>query len=242
MEEIKKENQVFKSYAELKSILKDKLKNILNGAEANFDLNEKSIVLIYGVNGVGKTTTIAKLAKYLSDAGKVVALVAGDTYRAAAKEQLDVWAKRLNVKIYMQQHGADPGAVIFDGITAFKNNKKLDILIIDTGGRLHINENLIKQFQKIVNVIKKVWGKMPNESLMILDGTTGQNALSQVDIFSKVIKPTGFIMTKLDGTARGGILIQLYEKHRIPIKFLGTGEKFTDLEQFRIEPFIDRIF
>ena len=241
LEAIRGDNKRIKSYKELTQFLKAHLTKVLTGSEGKLNLSDKSIILIYGVNGVGKTTTVAKLARYLSLKGKKVALVAGDTYRAAGGEQLDVWAKRLNVKIYKQGHGADPGAVIFDAITSFKNKKDYTTLIIDTGGRLHTNENLVNQFSKIIRVIQKAWGKMPDERLLVLDGTMGQNSVNQVNIFSKVIDINGIIMTKLDGTAKGGILIQIYRKYKIPIKFIGVGEKEDNLLEFRVDDYLNRI-
>jgi fused signal recognition particle receptor len=242
LEAIREDNKRIKNYKELTGFLKAHLTKVLDGSEGKLNLSDKSIILIYGVNGVGKTTTVAKLARYLTVKGKKVALVAGDTYRAAGGEQLDVWANRLNVKIYKQGHGADPGAVIFDAITSFKNKKEYTTLIIDTGGRLHTNENLVNQFSKIIRVIRKAWGKIPDERLLVLDGTMGQNTVNQVNIFSKVIDINGIIMTKLDGTAKGGILIRIFKKYNIKIKFLGMGEKIGDLEEFRISNYLERLF
>ena len=194
------------------------------------------VVLVVGVNGSGKTTTIGKLAKQYRDAGKKVVLAAGDTFRAAAVEQLKVWGERTGAKVLAREAGADAAGLAFD---AFEEARRdgADLLLIDTAGRLHNKADLMAELQKIVRVLKKLDPKAPHAVLLVLDATVGQNALSQVEIFQKTAGVTGLVMTKLDGTARGGVLVSLAEKYGIPVHFIGIGESAEDLRPFGAEAF-----
>ena len=200
-----------------------------------------TVVLVIGVNGVGKTTTIGKLAKQYRDQGKKVMMVAGDTFRAAAVEQLDIWAERTGSAIVKQPMGSDPSAVCFDALSA-ANAGNYDIVLIDTAGRLHTKSNLMEELKKIDRVIKKVIPNAPHETLLILDATTGQNALSQAKIFGEAVRVTGLIMTKLDGTAKGGILIALRDLFDIPVLKIGIGEGVEDLRDFDPSLYVDALF
>ncbi len=243
MEELKNNAEGLRDYNLLSKQLASQISRILQGSERRFSPEKGSIILVMGVNGVGKTTTVAKLAHYLISERKMkVSLAAGDTYRAAAVEQLAQWANKLDIKLYSQQAGADPGSVIFDAVRSFQQRGDSDILIVDTGGRIHTNENLINQFTKIQRVIEKAGGKAADERILIIDGTTGQNALNQIDIFKKNSAPTGLIITKMDGTAKGGILVQSFRKFSIPVLFMGTGERFEDLAPFKITAYLEKIF
>ena len=205
-------------------------------------LDEKPfIVLFTGVNGVGKTTTIGKLAKRFSDEGKKVMLIAADTFRAAASEQLTIWAERSGAEIVKQQPGADPSSVVYDGFMSAVN-KKIDIVFIDTAGRQHTKVNLMKELSKIDRTIKKIVPDGPHESLMVIDSTTGQNALAQVETFAKAAELSGLVLTKLDGTAKGGIVVGIKHQLNIPVKFIGVGEGIDDLRDFDVEAFVKAIF
>lgn len=199
------------------------------------------VVFVVGVNGVGKTTTIGKLAKRYHDAGKSVMLVAGDTFRAAAVEQLEIWAERSQSDFVKQSMGADPASVCYDALTSAKA-KNTDIVIIDTAGRLHTKINLMEELKKMVRVIKKLIPDAPHESLLILDATTGQNAISQTKIFSEAIPVSGIVMTKLDGTAKGGILVAIRDLFEMPVVMIGVGEKLEDLRDFNPQEYIDALF
>ena len=200
-----------------------------------------NVILVVGVNGVGKTTTIGKLASKYVKEGKKVILGAGDTFRAAAIEQLEEWAKRSGADIVKSTQGSDPGAVVFDTLVAAES-RKADIAIIDTAGRLHNKNNLMKELEKIHNIIKRKLGDHKYESILVIDGTTGQNALTQAKVFNEVTELTGFIITKLDGTAKGGIVFSISEEIRKPIKFIGVGEKIEDLREFDTKEYIQAIF
>lgn len=195
-----------------------------------------TVYLFLGVNGAGKTTTIAKLAHHFKDQGKTVIVAAGDTFRAAAIEQLEIWASRVGVGIVRGQPGGDPGAVIFDAITAAKA-RGIDYVLADTAGRQHTKENLMQELQKVVKVAEKALGRPPHEVLLVLDGNTGQNAIRQAEEFSKAAGVTGAVMTKLDGTAKGGAVIGVSDQLGIPIKLIGIGEKPADLVPFRAADF-----
>jgi fused signal recognition particle receptor len=199
-----------------------------------------TVVMIAGVNGSGKTTSIAKLAYRLRQEGTVM-LAAADTFRAAAVEQLALWSDRLGVKLVRQAQGSDPAAVAFDAIESALA-KNVDFLIIDTAGRLHTQENLMKELEKIKRVIKKRIPDAPHETLLVLDGTTGQNAISQALEFGKILEITGIFLTKLDGTAKGGAVIGIRDQVGIPIKFIGVGEKMQDIEDFDPDAFVDALF
>lgn len=204
-------------------------------------LKTPSIITIIGVNGVGKTTTIGKLAYYYKNKGKEVCLVAGDTFRAAASAQLTEWANRAKVRIIKHAEGADAAAVVYDGIASAKA-KKTDVLIIDTAGRLHTKENLMNELAKMDRIITREYPEAHRYNLIVLDATTGQNAINQIQSFNESIKIDGIILTKLDGTAKGGIVIAIERELNIPVYFVGVGEKIDDLEEFNAIDFIDNLF
>ena len=199
------------------------------------------VILVVGVNGVGKTTTIGKLAHNFQSAGLKVLIGAADTFRAAAGEQLGIWAKRANVEIIQKEHGSDPSSVAYDTVVEAKKNN-FDIVLIDTAGRLHNKSNLMEELKKIKNVMAKIVPYAPNETLLVLDATTGQNAILQADEFSKVTEISGLVVTKLDGTAKGGVVFQIINKQKIPIRYIGVGEKIDDLQTFEPKLFVDAIF
>jgi len=199
------------------------------------------VVLAVGVNGVGKTTTIAKMARRLAQAGRRPLLVAGDTFRAAAIEQLQVWADRLEVPIVRQRHGADPASVAFDGIAAAKA-RGTDVVLIDTAGRLHTKSNLMEELRKVKRVVGRELPGAPHEVLLVLDATVGQNALAQARQFHEAVGVTGLVLTKLDGTARGGIVVAIAEELKIPVRLVGVGEGVEDLQDFNPEAFVAALF
>lgn len=226
-------------YPVLKEVMEGFL--IKENNEIKIEDGKLNVILVVGVNGVGKTTTIGKLAaKYVKE-GKKVILGAGDTFRAAAIEQLEEWANRSGAEIVKSTQGSDPGAVVFDTLTAAQS-RGADIAIIDTAGRLHNKSNLMKELEKIHNIIKKKLGDQKYESILVIDGTTGQNALNQAKVFNEVTDLTGFIITKLDGTAKGGIVFSISEEIKKPIKFIGVGEKIEDLRKFDAKEYIQAIF
>lgn len=224
-------------------VLKDVLEGYLITENTELDIQpgRMNVILIVGVNGVGKTTTIGKIAAKLVKDGKKVVLGAADTFRAAAVEQLEEWARRAGAEIVKHSQGADPGAVVFDTLKAGED-KNADVVIIDTAGRLHNKNNLMKELEKINNIIKKKIGDQSYESILVLDGTTGQNGLIQARVFNEVTKLTGFIVTKLDGTAKGGILFSISEELKKPIKYIGVGEGIEDLREFDSKEYIQAIF
>jgi len=224
-------------------VLKDVLEGYLITENTKLDIQHgrMNVILIVGVNGVGKTTTIGKIAAKLVKDGKKVVIGAADTFRAAAVEQLEEWVKRAGAEIVKHPEGADPGAVVFDTLKAGED-KNADVVIIDTAGRLHNKNNLMKELEKINNIIKKKIGDQPYESILVLDGTTGQNGLIQARVFNEVTKLTGFIVTKLDGTAKGGILFSISEELKKPIKYIGVGEGIEDLREFNSKEYIQAIF
>lgn len=234
--------------AELNAILKDEIVALLqeNSIE-NTDLissinNTKPyVIMVVGVNGVGKTTTIAKLANQFKQEGKKVFLGAADTFRAAAIEQLCTWAERIDVPIVKQQMGADPASVAFDTLKSAVANDA-DVVIIDTAGRLHNKVNLMNELTKIKNVMKKIVPNAPQEVLLVLDGSTGQNAFQQAVQFTKATEVTGLVITKLDGTAKGGVVIGISEQFKIPVRYIGVGEGMNDLKIFDRKEFIDSLF
>ena len=221
--------KIFSSY--ISEILKPLEKNLENLSE-----NKPSVILIAGVNGVGKTTTIGKLGKILGQNNKKIVFGAADTFRAAAVSQLEVWAKRINADIIKSEEGADPASVAYKALEHAKNNN-IDYLLIDTAGRLQNKKNLMDEFKKITKVVKKIDSNAPHETFLILDATTGQSAINQVEEFKKITPITGIIMTKLDGTAKGGILLAIGKKFKLPIVALGMGEKEDDLQKFHSEYF-----
>jgi fused signal recognition particle receptor len=198
------------------------------------------VILAVGVNGVGKTTTIAKIAQRLVQAGKAPLLVAADTFRAAAIDQLQVWADRVGVDVIRHRHGADPAAVAFDGIAAAKA-RQVDVVLIDTAGRLHTKSNLMDELRKITRVIGQECPGAPHEVLLVLDATVGQNALSQARQFHQAVGVTGLVLTKLDGTARGGIVVAIAEELKLPVRLIGVGESVEDLQDFQSDAFVDAL-
>ncbi len=224
--------------------LKDQLAQLLLPVEIPLKIHEEhhpTVILVVGVNGTGKTTTIGKLAKKLQDEGKKVVLAAGDTFRAAAIEQLQVWGERINVPVIAQQIGADSASVIFDAIQSAKA-RNADVLIADTAGRLHTQTNLMEELKKIVLVIKKLDYKAPHEIMLVLDAGIGQNALSQAKKFNEAVNLTGITLTKLDGTARGGMIFAIANQLKLPIRFIGVGEQVDDLQPFNTRVFVDALF
>lgn len=222
---------------EVKKILSHDIESLLEPYVHPFTLSQKPfIILITGVNGSGKTTTIAKLAHFFQQQNLKVAVAACDTFRAAAIEQLDIWSKRLHLTIYKKREGADPAAVAFDAVTAVKQ-EQIDVLLIDTAGRLHNKSHLMDELKKIIRVIQKVDITAPHCSLLVLDATVGQNAFNQVETFLSMISINGLIMTKLDGTAKGGVLIGLVQRFKLPVYAIGIGEDLDDLRPFTAKDF-----
>ena len=236
-----KENHI-KEPAECKELLIRSIEEQMQVHEGAYEFeNRKSIILLIGVNGVGKTTTVGKLAGQLKDQGKKVMVAAADTFRAAAIEQLTEWANRAKVDIIAQQEGSDPAAVIYDAITAAKS-RNVDVLLCDTAGRLHNKKNLMEELKKIDRVIQREYPDVYRETLLVLDGTTGQNALAQAKQFSEVADITGIVLTKLDGTAKGGIAIAIQSEMGVPVKYIGIGEKIDDLQKFDAKSFVNALF
>lgn len=229
---------------EVKGLLKDEIKKIMETSMLDNKLNiepSPAVMLVVGVNGVGKTTTIGKLSNNFKKQGKKVLIAAGDTFRAAAIEQLEEWSNRSGVEFVAHSEGSDPAAVIFDAIQAAKA-RKTDILICDTAGRLHNKSNLMQELNKIFRVVEKEYGNASKEILLVLDATTGQNAINQAKVFKEVSNITGVALTKLDGTAKGGVIIALHSELNIPVKLVGVGEGIDDLQEFIVEDFVDAIF
>ena len=225
-----------------KSALRVILTSMVSVGDPNLDLStHPSVILVIGVNGVGKTTTIGKIAKQQVDAGKKVLLVAGDTFRAAAADQLEIWAQRSGADLVRQHEGADPAAVVFDGIQAAKT-RDVDVIIIDTAGRLHNKQNLMNELGKISRIVERELPGAAREVLLVLDGTTGQNGLIQAKQFKEIAGVTAIALTKLDGTAKGGIVIAVADVLQIPVKFIGVGEKEDDLMPFVAEDFVKALF
>ena len=228
--------------SKVKDILKSETKKLMN-EELNKGISDisPSIILVVGVNGVGKTTTIGKVAKRYKDEGKSVLIAAADTFRAAAIDQLKEWGNRVNVDVISHSEGQDPAAVVFDAITAAKS-RNADILIVDTAGRLHNKANLMKELEKINRIIDKKYPEAYRETLLVLDATTGQNAMNQAKTFKEAVNITGIALTKLDGTAKGGVVIALQSELQIPIKLVGVGEGIYDLQDFNLDNFLQGIF
>ena len=227
---------------ECKELLIESIKAQMDLGENAYEFeNRTSVVLVIGVNGVGKTTSVGKLAGQLKDSGRKVVLAAADTFRAAAIEQLTEWANRAGVDIIAQQEGSDPAAVIYDAVNAAKS-RNADVLICDTAGRLHNKKNLMEELKKINRIIDRGYPEAYRETLVVLDGTTGQNALAQARQFMEVAQVTGIILTKLDGTAKGGIAVAIQSELGIPVKYIGIGEKIDDLQKFNADDFVNALF
>ncbi len=238
-EKIKKEK--IQDEEEVKQALREEMQKILDGADKELHLNTKpSVILVVGVNGVGKTTSIGKMANRLAKDGKKVVVAAADTFRAAAVEQLEIWAKRAGAYIVKRDEGVDPASVVFDAIKKTRENGA-DVLIVDTAGRLHNKKYLMDELNKIQKVINKEMPEADKEVLLVIDGTTGQNAISQVKAFKQETDITGIVLTKLDGTAKGGVVIGIVEENKIPVKFIGVGEQIDDMEIFNSEDFVKAI-
>ena len=233
--------QHLKTTEEAKSTLKDILTGMLEVGSMELDLSTKpSVILVIGVNGVGKTTTIGKIATQLVRQGKKVLLVAGDTFRAAAADQLEIWAERSGADIVRQHEGADPASVVYDGIQAARS-RDVDVIIVDTAGRLHNKANLMNELNKISRIVGRELPDASKEVLLVLDGTTGQNGLIQAKQFKEIAGVTAIALTKLDGTAKGGIVIAVSDALQIPVKFVGVGEKADDLMPFEPRNFVDAL-
>ena len=231
-----------KSAEDAKNALKDILTEMLQVGSLELDLQTKpSVILVIGVNGVGKTTTIGKIAAQLTSQGKSVLLVAGDTFRAAAADQLSVWAERAGAAIVRQHEGADPASVVYDGIQSAKA-KNVDVIIVDTAGRLHNKQNLMNELNKISRIVGRELPEASKEVLLVLDGTTGQNGLIQAKQFKEIAGVTAMALTKLDGTAKGGIVIAVADTLQIPVKFIGVGEQVDDLMPFEPREFVEALF
>ena len=238
----KVKEQNIKDPAECKKLLIQSIKDEMDVGETAYEFEKrKSVVLVVGVNGVGKTTSVGKLAGKLKDQGKKVVLAAADTFRAAAGEQLAEWAKRADVDMIGGQEGSDPGSVVYDAIAAAKA-RNADVLLCDTAGRLHNKKNLMSELGKINRIIDREYPEAYKETLVVLDGTTGQNALAQAREFEEVTDITGIILTKLDGTAKGGIAVAIHSELGIPVKYIGVGETIDDLQKFNAEEFVNALF
>ena len=236
---IKKEN--IQDEQEVKKALKEVIKEILDKEDTSLKLETKpAVILVVGVNGVGKTTSIGKIANNLRKNGKKVVVAAADTFRAAAVEQLEIWANRAGVDIVKKEEGTDPASVVYDAIKVAKQ-KDADVLICDTAGRLHNKKYLMDELVKIKKVIDKEMPDTSKEVLMVLDAATGQNAVSQVKAFKETVDITGIVLTKLDGTAKGGVVIGIVEENDMPIKFIGVGEQIDDMERFNSSDFVDAL-
>ena len=238
-QKIKKEN--IKETEEVKEALKQIIQDMMDENDKSLTLNTKpSVLLVIGVNGVGKTTSIGKIANSLKKQNKNVMMAAADTFRAAAVEQLEIWSNRVGCDIVKKEEGADPASVVFDAIRKAKENNT-DILICDTAGRLHNKKYLMDELYKIQKVIEKEMPDADKEVLLVIDATTGQNAISQVKAFKEVAPITGLVLTKLDGTAKGGVVIGIVNENKIPVKFIGVGETIDDMEVFNSKDFVDAI-
>jgi fused signal recognition particle receptor len=240
-ERVRRDN--LKRVDDVRAALKDELVSLLAEAEP-MQIEEPrllTVVLIVGVNGSGKTTSIAKLAQYYKRRGRRVVLAAADTFRAAAIDQLKIWGERTGVNVIAQGPGADPGAVVYDAIRASQESRGADLLIIDTAGRLHTKFNLMKELEKVYTVCARQVHDAPHETLLVLDATTGQNAISQAKHFKDAVKISGIILTKLDSTAKGGIVFAIQQELGVPVRFVGTGEKPDDFAEFDAQAFVDAI-
>lgn len=244
LEDLKRKvkEQHIKEPMECKQLLIDSIKEQMNVGETAYEFEDRtSVVLVIGVNGVGKTTTIGKLAGKLKNQNKKVVMAAADTFRAAAGEQLEEWAKRADAELIGGQEGADPAAIVYDAVAAAKA-RRADVLLVDTAGRLHNKKNLMEELRKIGRVLDREYPNAYRETLVVLDGTTGQNALAQAKEFNDVTDITGIILTKMDGTAKGGIAVAIQSELGIPVKYIGIGEKIEDLQKFDSDEFVNALF
>ena len=234
--------QHIKDPADCKQLLIDSIKEQMQVGETAYDFMEmQSVIMVIGVNGVGKTTTVGKLAGWLKDDGKKVLIAAADTFRAAAGEQLKRWADRAGVDMVGGMEGSDPASVVFDAVTAAKA-RKADVLLIDTAGRLHNKKNLMEELKKMNRIVDREFPQAHRETLIVLDGTTGQNALVQAQEFGEVAELTGIVLTKMDGTAKGGIAVAIQSQLKVPVKYIGVGEAMEDLQRFNAQDFVDALF
>ncbi len=234
-------DQNIKDPADVKAVLKQEILNIMGEETGRIGERTPAVILVIGVNGVGKTTSIGKIAAKMKKSGRKVVIAAADTFRAAAIDQLEVWAGRVGVDLIKHQEGADPAAVIYDAISSVKS-KKADVLICDTAGRLHNKKNLMEELKKISRVIEREYPEAHRETLLVLDATTGQNAISQAKLFKEAADISGLVLTKLDGTAKGGIVIAIKSELDIPVKLIGVGEKVSDLQEFAADDFVNALF
>lgn len=238
----KAREQRLKKPEEVRELLVEEIAGILKTSEPGIiEAGKMNVILVIGVNGVGKTTSIGKIAAQLKSEGNKVLLAAADTFRAAAIDQLKVWAQRADVDIIYHQEGADPGAVVFDAAAAARS-RKADVLICDTAGRLHNKKNLMEELKKMNRILDREFPDAHREVLLVLDGTTGQNALQQAKLFAETAPVTGIVLTKLDGTAKGGVVIGIAGELKIPVKYIGVGEGIEDLQPFRAEEFAAALF
>ena len=244
MERLRKQvkEQKIKEPQECRELLIENIKEQMRVGETAYEFeNTQSVILVIGVNGVGKTTSVGKLAGKLKDNGKRVLIAAADTFRAAAVEQLEEWSNRAGVEIIKANTGSDPASVIFDAVSAAKS-RNVDVLICDTAGRLHNKRNLMEELKKINRIIEREFPNAHRENLIVLDGTTGQNALMQAREFGEVTDLTGIILTKMDGTAKGGIAVAIQSELKVPVKYIGVGETIEDLQKFDSEQFVNALF
>ena len=232
---------IINNTSEVMPFMEERITEMLGAQEEVLELHKPEVILVVGVNGVGKTTTIAKLAHYYAGQGKKVIIAAGDTFRAAASEQLSIWADRVGVSIVKHKEGADPAAVVFDAC-ASAVAKEADLVIVDTAGRLHTKVNLMEELKKIGRVADKQIPGAPHQTLLVLDGTTGQNAVSQAKLFGEAVPVTGIVVTKLDGTAKGGVVISIKEELGVPVRWIGVGEQMDDLRPFNAKEFANALF
>ncbi len=231
--------------AALKKVLKEKISEFIHSSDQSAELvmpdEGPFVIMVVGVNGVGKTTTIGKMAHKFVSSGQSVMLVAGDTFRAAAVEQLKIWGERVGIDVFSQQSGADPSSVVFDALE-YGKKRDIDVIIVDTAGRLHTKVNLMEELKKIKRVMAKKISDAPHEVMLVIDSTTGQNGVSQARLFSQAVDITGLTLTKLDGTAKGGIIVNICREFNIPIRFIGIGEQMNDLRDFDADEFVEALF
>ena len=238
---IRAKREKIETEEDLKAALRDEMKKMIEVADERLNLEKKpAVILVVGVNGVGKTTSIGKIANRLKKDGNKVVIAAADTFRAAATEQIEIWADRVGCELVKKDEGSDPASVVYDAIKRVKE-ENADVLICDTAGRLHNKKNLMDELKKIQKVIDKELPDSSKEVLLVIDGTTGQNAISQVKAFKEVTHITGLVLTKLDGTAKGGVVVGIISENQIPVKFIGVGEQIDDMEVFNSDDFLKAI-